>query len=141
MSLEAKLKQNKLFVEFLDWKIEKPFGTEIVTIPYHLYSPTISEIESTNYSFKNDLFECEFSSNWNWIMEVVSKIETVKPLDKHRFVMRSDEVYYQLFLYDKPCRYKTFFFGDGLPSKTKIDAVVVACEDLINFYNEIIKLK
>lgn len=91
---------NKLIAEFI--------GTDVTVDMYYLET-------SKRYVNKNDL---KFHSDWNWLMQVVEKIES---LEDNNHLM---DCFKQS---NKVC---------GLPIYTKIDKVYNACIEFIKWYNE-----
>jgi hypothetical protein len=72
-----------------------------------------------------------FHSDWNWVMKVVDKIETIKGNGRHSFVVEIASTF--CFLYAKP-KAENFFVNQS--SDTKIEAVYNACLKFIQWYNK-----
>ena len=105
---EAIAQNNKIIAEFMEWEIK-------------IYSTPISDI-ITPYGQLTEK-QLKFHSDWNWLMEVVEKIES---LENHGFTI-----------------YRKTTNINGLPIElantkkaTKIEAVYNACLEFIKWYNE-----
>lgn len=105
---------NKLIVEFLG----------LINEPYYLPQHKTIEFKYGEYieweHFNAN--ELKFHSDWNWLMEVVEKIESIKGT--------------QIFINGISCE---IMFKGRVISKhfnTKIEAVYNACVEFIKWYNE-----
>ena len=100
---------NKIIVEFMKWDI--------------LNDMTYSKATKGKWI---ELDKLKFHSDWNWLMEVVEKIESLGNC--------------QIDISLNWCRvgYKgiTIDSRDYLKSSSKIEAVYNACVEFIKFYNE-----
>ena len=102
-------KDNKLIAEFMEWDI--------------LNDMTYSKATKGKWI---ELDKLKFHSNWNWLMEVVEKIES---LNYSIEINKQEENDYQCLVVQKDIKVQTF-------SKIKIEAVYNACVEFIKFYNE-----
>ena len=92
------------------------------------------QIESENgfglveqdFLFVEDL---KFHSDWNWLMEVVEKIEETEI--ENNILMLESIGNEAKFIYDDGCRFLNSNIGE-----TKIEAVYNACLEFIKYYNE-----
>lgn len=116
---------NKLIAEFLGWEEKEK---------YFMFNP------KTNGSIY--IKTLLFHSDWNWLMQVVEKIETIPSWDKDRFgtivtiqgkKCRINSDHYQ----DKNKTYsKEQYFDVTFIGETKIEAVYNACIEFIKWYNK-----
>lgn len=108
--------KNKLFAEFI--------GTEL-----------LKDLLSDNKGFINidiDIYEqCKFDSDWNWLMKVVEKIESI------------EDGIYQVDILQEGCKIlkRCSLLIDKTVSKlepdtTKIKSVNLACLEFIKYYKE-----
>ena len=100
---------NKIIAEFMKWDI--------------LNDMTYSKATKGKWI---ELDKLKFHSNWNWLMEVVEKIES---LNYSIEINKQEENDYQCLVVQKDIKVQTF-------SKIKIEAVYNACVEFIKFYNE-----
>jgi hypothetical protein len=86
--------------------------------------------DETNTMFSNDTIsikDLKFHSDWNWLMEVVEKIEEI---EGNRFKVE---------IYNNVCRiYDHQEYDDviDITDETKIEAVYNACVEFIKWYNK-----
>jgi len=125
---------NKIIAEFLGAIPNK--GGE-----YEMYGiiPSIEDELSEKHFFFGS--EMPFTTNWNWLMEVVEKIQNVPSYDKDKFgtivkiegrncSIKSDNYGSKNKEYSKKIYFNANYSGD-----TKIQAVYDACVDFIKWYN------
>lgn len=77
-------------------------------------------------NFDEEIEELKYSSDWNWLMEVVEKIES---LNYSIEINKQEENNYQCLVIQKDIKVQTF-------SKIKIEAVYNACVAFIEWYNK-----
>ena len=113
------IENNKLIAEFLDWEFDDL--SETFETPFlKLVEPHAFGDEQ--FSCKLQDFELEFHSDWNWLMVVVEKIESIKGT--------------QIFINGISCE---IMFKGKIISKhfnTKIEAVYNAVVEFIKWYNK-----
>ena len=111
---------NKLIAEFLDWEFDDL--SETFETPFlKLVEPQAFGDEQ--FSSKLQDFELEFHTDWNWLMQVVEKIES---LDNDLNIY----AYHCELIYNVGENIETF------EAKSKIEAVYNACVTFIEWYNE-----
>lgn len=104
---------NKLIAEFI--------GTDVTVDMYFLET-------SKKYVNKNDL---KFHSDWNWLMEVVEKVESLTDINSNGCFMVLESIGFNAkFIFDDGTRILKDSKGE-----TKIEAVYNACVEFIKFYN------
>ena len=101
------IENNKIIAEFLNLTSQVIFEQVFA----------VSENGKTNFYKKDEL---KFHSDWNWLMEVVEKIERLENNLKNE--TREEFTQFQKVL--------------SLPIYTKIEAVYNACVEFIKWYNE-----
>ena len=121
------IENNKLIAEFLNWEyddlsetFETPF---LILVDPHAFG-------DEQFSCKLQDFELKFHLEWNWLMQVVEKIES---LGYNIDIMKVDITKYQ----------SSQFCGIYIDGKriytnyceTKIEAVYNACLEFIKWYN------
>lgn len=100
--------KNKLIAEFMGWK-----STNILNEYYNDSEESWQKVGVLNINTF-----C-YHSDWNWLMEVVEKIESL-------------DIYY-----DKYIDHNSSMFTSGkIELSTKIEAVYNACVTFIEWYNE-----
>lgn len=139
------LENNKLIAEFMGFKKAFVRNTKGISYDYDLPDnfELIKETETTiegewceilleqDYCMIKDL---KFHNDWNWLMQVVEKIENSKYVDE--FVIKKCSVF-GLNVLITPISYDTFnFFHCTLKDETKIQTVYNACVEFIKWYNE-----
>lgn len=112
------MENNKLIAEFLEWKKYKD-GT------FDSSSKFFWEDEHASMSWNVIRYDWKpsdmlFNNDWNWLMEVVEKIESLENNLKNE--TREEFTQFQKVL--------------SLPIYTKIEAVYNACIEFIKWYNE-----
>ena len=115
---------NKIIAEFMGVK-ESQYKNE-----YEMYSviECIEDGENEKHFFKPD--EMLFNSDWNWLMEVVEKIESIKI---ETYKVRVD-IYFNCCQIN-PTHWEQLISIYG-NKETKIEAVYNACIEFIKWYNE-----
>lgn len=118
--MENIVENNKLFAEFLDWEFDDLSET--------FETPFLQLVDShafgdEQYSCKLQDFELEFHSDWNWLMKVVEKIESLGyRIEIVKHICR-------IYLSNK----ETIIISENTPN---IEAVYTACVEFIKWYNE-----
>jgi hypothetical protein len=127
MTQEEILEGNKLIAEFVGFKnhdsdtIET--DNEIFMIPTDVKN---GEVNSLGYLYSYN--ELLFNRDWNWLMAVVNKIETIEFNIWGKLSMSVNRVYIQEFWGVEGIK------GYG-QSKTKIEATYKAVIEFIKWYN------
>jgi hypothetical protein len=104
------IENNKLIAEFLNLTSQVIFEQVFI----------VSENGKTKFYKKDEL---KFHSDWNWLMEVVEKIESLGyRIEIVKHICR-------VYLSDK----ETIIISENIP---KIEAVYNACIEFIKWYNE-----
>ena len=120
------IENNKLIAEFLNWEFDDL--SETFETPFlKLVEPHAFGDEQ--FSCKLQDFELEFHTDWNWLMEVVEKIEETEI--ENNILMLESIGNEAKFIYDDGCRFLNSNIGE-----TKIEAVYNACVKFIKWYNE-----
>ena len=102
--------KNKIIAEFLNLTSQVIFEQVFA----------VSENGKTNFYKKDEL---KFHSDWNWLMEVVEKIESLGyRIEIVKHICR-------IYLSNK----ETIIISENTP---KIEAVYIACVEFIKWYNE-----
>lgn len=113
---------NKIIAEFLGWEI--------------LNNMTYSKIRKGKWI---ELDKLKFHSDWNWLMEVVEKIEFIKDSYHGRFGVyissNSCTIQSTNFRPDKPIPNPPHYY-DNVVLNTKIESTYNAIIRFINFYNK-----
>ena len=96
-----------------------------------------SKVTTNNY-FVNGMYqtlkdeELKYNSDWNWLMEVVEKIESLTDINSNGCFMVLESIGFNA----------KFIFDDGTrilkdnKGESKIEAVYNACIEFIKWYNE-----
>ena len=123
--MENIIENNKMIAEFLDWEFDGL--SETFETPFlKLVDPQAFGDEQ--FSCKLQDFELEFHSDWNWLMEVVEKIENLS---------KEGETYmFSITKFSARVTYKGSRIVDLPIDNTKIEAVYNACVEFIKWYNE-----
>ena len=117
---------NKMIAKFMGWGKD---GDDWI-IPPHLYTPfDIYELETGLYYFRLDSTSLEFHKNWNWLMEVVQKIESLH--EANNVLIGTNLTYVQI--HNKVSNEQETFKGF---SSIKIEATYNACIEFIKWYNQ-----
>ena len=107
------IENNKLIAEFMGFIADKSFEVKLV-----------DGINTSYYYYKDDVMclpeTMRYNSSWNWLMEVVEKIERLE--NNLKTETREEFTQFQKVL--------------SLPIYTKIEAVYNACVEFIKWYNE-----
>ena len=113
------LEDNKIIAEFLDWEFDDL--SETFETPFlKLVDPHAFGDEQ--FSCKLQDFELEFHSDWNWLMLVVEKIESLGyRIEIVKHICR-------IYLSNK----ETIIISENIP---KVEAVYNACVEFIKWYN------
>ena len=143
---------DKLIAEFLEWKFKPNFNCYVIPFNYVDYldgTPFINKICHVE--------NLQFNTDWNWLMQVVEKIETTSynvPENIQRGYMKNTlkatgviNSYYNdrseflgwsssAWLGTKTIFDSTMLGEDIERYNTKIEAVYNACVEFIKWYNE-----
>ncbi len=80
MKKEEILKYNPLIAKFMGYEYETGEGTQPIGWYTLIKSTLISDMARREYLCRNDL-EMKYHSSWDWLMPVVSKIESISQKD------------------------------------------------------------
>ena len=118
--MENIIENNKLIAEFLNWEFDDL--SETFETPFlKLVDPRAFGDEQ--FSCKLQDFELEFHSDWNWLMLVVEKIESLGyRIEIVKHICR-------IYLSNK----ETIIISENIP---KVEAVYNACVEFIKWYNK-----
>ena len=106
---------NKIIVEFMKWDI--------------LNDMTYSKATKGKWV---ELDKLKFHSNWNWLMEVVEKIESLTDINSNGCFMVLESIGFNAkFIFDDGTRILKDSKGE-----TKIEAVYMAVVAFIEWYNK-----
>jgi hypothetical protein len=121
------LENNKLIAEFFGGKYKNQ--TNIPLNDNEIWLPKFGVCD-----LGNNGKVLKFHNDWNWLMEVVEKIENSNYVDE--FVIKKCSVFgFNVLI--TPISYDTFnFFYCTLKDETKIQTVYNACLLFIEWYNE-----
>lgn len=116
--------KNKLLAEFLELKPINVFGRYSIS-KNHIHVNCETEEEA----FESFCKSAKFDTDWNWLMEVVEKIENLNE-------------YISIYLYPQGCtisKCKEFegdkdYFDISIDGDSKIEAVYNACVEFIQWY-------
>ena len=99
------------------------------------------EVRKDNFKFPNrtglplQIGTINYHSDWNWLMEVVEKIETLKVQDlSFNFNIQKDRVSLSYIHINDPKKSTEMFFEWG--QKTKIENLYKIVLEFIKWYNE-----
>lgn len=127
---------NKIIAEFLDWEFDDL--SETFETPF-LKLVKLQAFGDEQFSCKLKSFELEFHSDWNWLMEVVEKIESIKDSYHGRFGVyissNSCTIQSTNFKPHKPISNRPHYY-DNVVLNTKIESTYNAIIRFINFYNK-----
>ena len=107
---------NKIIAEFMGWKIKN-------------YSTPISDIVTPYGQLTEN--QLKFHSDWNWLMEVVEKIESLGGA-----VCIGNGNCVMIIFYLTDVMGESYSKTRELIGETKIQAVYNACVEFIKWYNE-----
>ena len=109
---------NKIIAEFLGWQKQTWSYNDAVA-----FYPSFSE---------HSTFDLKFHSDWNWLIEVVEKIESLGYIVSTHF--NSTDIK-NLDTLETIC-YNRGSWKQYTPPLTKIESVYNACVEFIKWYNE-----
>jgi hypothetical protein len=120
---------NKLIAEFLGYETYEMNG--VLNVEYS--ENNIRTIQDTHYHI-----------DWNWLMQVVEKIESLKPfqLMDRNWIGFDVKIYKTFNTQTHYCTIKylkeqgDMTISNGFSKQSKIDAVYNACVEFIKWYNE-----
>ena|SRR5690606_28346682 len=92
----------------------------------HRYDENRNSHPSSEYFYED--CELEYHFDWNWLMEVVEKIEETEI--ENNILMLESIGNEAKFIFDDGCRFLNSNIGE-----TKIEAVYNACVEFIKWYN------
>ena len=131
---------NKIIAEFMGLEITKdkvivPEMFQVEEHPFHLLK-WIDDFREVDNLLPNSLNNLHFHSDWNWLMEVVEKIESINEAN--------DEFYsdYSFTVTNFIQNWTAGFISRenveivNVEGLTKIEAVYNACLEFIKYYNE-----
>ena len=122
--MENDIENNKIIAEFMGAKLTKD-----LKIMYPVYEGDSSYIKNLKYH-----------SDWNWLMEVVEKIETISEFDKlpEFFIMYDNREEFKgwYWLIEIPKKFNKECYKHNNREKTKIEAYYNSCVEFIKWYNE-----
>ena len=129
-------KNNKIIAEFLKWDFDEL--SETFETPFlKLVEPQAFGDEQ--FSCKLQDFELDFNNDWNWLMAVVDKIESIKDSYHGRFGVyissNSCTIQSTNFRPDKPISNPPHYY-DNLVLNNKIESTYYSIINFINFYNK-----
>jgi mRNA-degrading endonuclease YafQ of YafQ-DinJ toxin-antitoxin module len=141
--MNTTLENNKLIAEFMGAKYNKDTNFHIDKDFLWLPRYGICNYKSLELGVGKTL---EFHSNWNWLMQVVEKIDNLKtPITNNHFLIgkfEDYEVHIQgkcIVIYAHGEVTKEVVHLRGSESNTSIEAVYKACVEFIKWYNKKIK--
>jgi hypothetical protein len=141
---------NKLCAEFLGWKEDFAHETDkygyIQTIDGYM-TPFINSggHESNRSIYIHSTSQLKFDSDWNWIMEVVDKIEneykyllkiTSSPTLSNRWFMHTTTIQNNRLSDLTNDKYIVNYQSDYSKNESKKDAVVQAIWEFLNWHKE-----
>jgi len=122
------IENNKLIAEFLNWEFDDL--SETFETPFlKLVEPQAFGDEQ--FSCKLQDFELEFHSDWNWLMEVVEKIENLQ--DENKCAIYNVQIEQCFVEIIENHTSDTIISTDA---NSKLEAVYNACVEFIKWYNE-----
>ena len=142
---------NKIIAEFMECEKSTSVGSKVLIIGESDFSGQIGQYTgiaqenstgvylskdgSTRWFDLDEIKNIDFKdvknyhSDWNWLMEVVKKIEETEI--ENNILMLESIGNEAKFIYDDGCRFLNSNIGE-----TKIEAVYNACIEFIKWYNE-----
>ena len=126
--MENIIENNRLIAEFLNWEFDDL--SETFETPFlKLVEPQAFGDEQ--FSCKLQDFELEFHSDWNWLMEVVEKIENLQDENNCAiYNVQTEQCFVEIIINHTS---ETIVEVD---SNSKIQAVYRACVEFIKWYNK-----
>ena len=126
--MENIIENNKMIAEFLDWEFDDL--SETFETPFlKLVEPQAFGDEQ--FSCKLQDFELEFHSDWNWLMEVVEKIENLQDENNCAiYNVRIEQCFVEIII-----NHISEIIVE-VDSNSKIQAVYQACVEFIKWYNK-----
>jgi|LakMenE18May11ns_1017448.scaffolds.fasta_scaffold9792514_3 hypothetical protein len=123
---------NKIIAEFMGLELEETLSGKFVYARNEFNNPNKENDCQTNFYEANEL--C-FHSDWNWLMEVVDKIESLGYISNQdsRICEGSLKPIYYFRIFIK--HYKGQNVGYS-KANTGIEAVYNACVEFIKWYND-----
>ena len=132
------IENNKLIAEFMG-----VFDKILSTGNIHSWSdaPFYYTTEDTKEKvIKNICKYSKYDSDWNWLMEVVEKIETLSEFDKlpEFFIMYDNREEFKGWYWsiEVPKKFNKECFKHNNREETKIEAYYNSCLEFIKWYNE-----
>lgn len=119
--MENIVENNKLLAEFLGYKIWS-WDNENFYI-----TKGATPNNETNYNIKR----LKFDYDWNWLMEVVEKIEELEGFIVHINSFSTSYVYLKVECNRRFFHHKKYFSKGG-----KIEATYIACVEFVKWYNQ-----
>ena len=114
---------NRLCAEFIGLECHEPSG--------YWTLPTFMDGDGWTMT------DMKFHSDWNWIMEVVEKIEKLDRVDKRvYFKISGGEVFLTVLEDFQEATYQFLYQENGYISDSKKEAVIQAIWQFLNWYNE-----
>ena len=128
--MENIIENNKIIAEFLDWEFDDL--SETFETPFlKLVEPQAFGDEQ--FSCKLQDFELEFHSDWNWLMSVVEKIESLSDEENN------GKFFFEIYL-DSAIIFSNGDYVNGLievmGQGSRINNVYQTCVEFIKWYNE-----
>ena len=145
------IENNKIIAEFMECEKSTSVGSKVLIIGESDFSGQIGQYTgiaqenstgvylskdgSTRWFDLDEIKNIDFKdvknyhSDWNWLMEVVEKIEETEI--ENNILMLESIGNEAKFIYDDGCRFLNSNIGE-----TKIEAVYNACLEFIKWYNE-----
>lgn len=144
------IENNKLIAEFMGAKVK------LIDNQYYFYdwknklcSITPTTWNNTPEETLNRIWEIalkkdgrlgQFHKDWNWLMEVVEKIETISEFNRlpEFFIMYDNREEFKGWYWsiEIPKKFNKECYKHNNREKTKIEAVYNACVEFIKWYNE-----
>lgn len=119
------VENNKIIAEFMGLELEETISTKFVYARNEFNNPNKENDYQTNFYEEQEL---KYHYDWNWLMQVVEKIEGLRNTDGDVVAyVRFENQYCEIQLFD------SIFCNEG---KTKIDAVYNTALEFINWYNQ-----
>ncbi len=129
---------NKIISEFMGLELEETPSGKFVYARNEFNNPNKGNDCQTNFYEANEL--C-FHSDWNWLMEVVEKIENLQYffnsapfIDDEKGGLTGE--YFCIIQYKTTNLSHCDYFIDVTGCSTKIQAVYNACVEFIKWYND-----